>query len=209
MTKATWYFDFISPFAYLQFTRLDRLAADLDLTLKPVLFPALLAHWGQKGPAEIAPKRRFIYRFFQWQADRRGVPFKMPPVHPFDPLPPLRLAIAAGAGMAAVRAIFSHIYGEGRELASDEDITALGRAIGLPDAVARLSDQRVKDTLRANTAEAIAAGVFGVPTFVVEGELFWGDDAGEMLRDFLADPQLFAGSEMTRLSTMPMGRTRA
>lgn len=208
MTTATWYFDFISPFAYLQFTQLDGLPADLEVTLKPVLFSALLQHWGQKGPAEIPAKRRFVYRFFKWQADRRGVPFKMPPIHPFDPLPPLRLAVAAGAGRETVRLIFSHLYGEGRELVSGDAIAELGRKIGLDDAAASLTDRRVKDALRANTEEAIAKGVFGVPTFMVADELFWGDDATAMLRDFLHDPQLFADSEMVRLSTMPMGRSR-
>ena len=209
MTPATWYFDFLSPFAYLQFTQFGKFATELDVTLKPVLFPGLLKHWGQLGPAEIPPKRRFVYRFFKWHADRRGVPFKMPPVHPFNPLPPLRLAVAAGATMESVRLIFSHLYGEGSQLDSDQAIAGLGRKIGVHDAVARLSDQRVKDALRANTEEAIAKGVFGVPTFIVEGELFWGDDATEMLRDFLNDRKLFDNSEMTRLSTMPMGHTRS
>lgn len=64
MTKAKWYFDFISPFAYLQLARFSQLPADLDITPVPVVFSALLKHWGQLGPAEIPPKRRFVYRFF-------------------------------------------------------------------------------------------------------------------------------------------------
>lgn len=208
MTPAIWYFDFISPFAYLQFARLDQFVGEADIRLKPVLFAALLMHWGQKGPAEIAPKRRFVYRFFKWQADRRGVPFSMPAVHPFDPLPPLRLAVAAGSTREAVRAIFDHIYGQGRLLDSDEAITALGSRIGVHDAVAQLSDRRAKDGLRANTEEAVAGGVFGVPTFVVDGEVFWGDDATDMVRDFLRNRDLFKNGEMQRLSTLPVGPAR-
>ena len=82
MSKATWYFDFISPFAYLQLARFSELPKSLELTLKPVLFGSLLKHWGQLGPAEIPSKRRFVYRFFQWNADRLGIPFVMPPCHP-------------------------------------------------------------------------------------------------------------------------------
>ena len=89
MAEAIWYFDFISPFAYLQFSRLSQLPADLRVTMKPILFAALLEHHGHKGPAEIPSKRQFVYRFFKWQAARRGVPFNMPPMHPFQPLPPL------------------------------------------------------------------------------------------------------------------------
>src|SRR5579872_3558241 len=84
MAEAIWYFDFISPFAYLQFSRFSQLPADLRVTIKPVLFAGLLQHHGHKGPAEIPSKRRFVYRFFKWQAARRGVPFNMPPVHLFN-----------------------------------------------------------------------------------------------------------------------------
>ena len=85
MPSANWYFDFISPFAYLQLGRFDELPGDVNVTLKPVLFAGLLKHWGQLGPAEIPPKRTFVYRFFKWHADQRGLPFVMPPSHPAAP----------------------------------------------------------------------------------------------------------------------------
>src|SRR5207248_1427625 len=75
MTKATWYFDFVSPFSYLQLARFGDLPGDLEVAMKPILFSALLEHWEHKGPAEISTKRRFVYRFFRWQAGRRGIPF--------------------------------------------------------------------------------------------------------------------------------------
>ena len=208
MTSATWYFDFISPFAYLQFSQLGSLRADLDITLKPILFSALLKHWGQKGPAEIDPKRRFVYRFLQWQADRRGVPFSMPPIHPFNPLPPLRLAIAAGASFDVVYKIFHWTYGQGRQLATAAEIAAFVREANLEQTADGLADQKVKDGLRVNTEEAISSNLFGVPSFLVAGEVFWGDDATEMLRDFIKDRTLFDSAEMQRLSTMSMGTER-
>jgi 2-hydroxychromene-2-carboxylate isomerase len=209
MTSATWYFDFISPFAYLQFSRLEALKAELDITLKPVLFSGLLKHWGQKGPVEIEPKRRFVYRFFQWQADRRGVPFKMPSIHPFNPLPPLRLAVATGNTFDAIGKIFHWTYGQGHQLDTPADIAAFAREANLEEAAGRIAEQTVKEELRANTEEAIALGVFGVPSFVVKGEIFWGDDATEMMREFVKDTALFNSPEMVRLSTMSMGRERA
>ncbi|MGI9398942.1 MAG: DsbA family protein, partial [Paracoccaceae bacterium] len=106
MTKAKWYFDFISPFAYLQFARFPQLPNNLEITPVPAVFGAILQHWGQLGPAEIPPKRRFVYRFFQWNADQLGIPFTMPPMHPFNPIPALRLCTAAGAGIENTRAVF-------------------------------------------------------------------------------------------------------
>ena len=207
MTEAIWYFDFISPFAYLQFSRFSQLPADLRVTIKPVLFAGLLQHHGHKGPAEIPSKRRFVYRFFKWQAARRGVPFNMPPVHPFQPLPPLRLAIAAGSTSEVVGRIFNFIYGRGRNVESAA-LLELGRELGVDNVETRITDPQVKERLRQNTEEAISAGVFGVPSFVARGELFWGDDATDMLLDFIENPALFEDPEMVRLSNMPMGVRR-
>jgi 2-hydroxychromene-2-carboxylate isomerase len=95
--QADWYFDFVSPFAYLQFAGFERLPGDLAISLKPVLFAGLLGHWEHKGPAEIPAKRRQTYRYCHWLAGKRGMPYKMPPRHPFNPLAVLRLAIALGA----------------------------------------------------------------------------------------------------------------
>jgi 2-hydroxychromene-2-carboxylate isomerase len=207
MAEAIWYFDFISPFAYLQFSRLSRLPADLRVTMKPILFAALLEHHGHKGPAEIPSKRQFVYRFFKWQAARRGVPFNMPPMHPFQPLPPLRLAIAAGGTSEVVGRIFDFIYGRGRNV-EGAALLELGRELGLDNLETRITDPQVKERLRQNTKEAISAGVFGVPSFVARGELFWGDDATDMLLDFINNPALFEDPEMVRLSNMPMGVRR-
>jgi len=208
MKKASWYFDFISPFAYLQFNRFSELQSDLEIAIKPVLFAGLLKHWGQLGPAELPTKRVFVYRFFKWHADRRGVPFIMPPSHPFNPLPVLRLAIAAGSDAKSVRTIFHHIYGEGHPPDTPDSIAALAEKLGIADFSDRIAADDVKDRLKANTEEALAAGVFGVPTFVVDNEVFWGDDATAMLQDYLANPDLFASDEMNRIATMPMGVVR-
>ena len=208
MTKAVWYFDFISPFSYLQLGRFQDLPQDLEIELKPVVFSALLNHWGHMGPAEIPPKRQFVYRFFRWQANQRGMPFILPPVHPFNPLPPLRLALLGGSTLDVVRGIFSFIYGAGQNLEDEVSTTRLGGSLGIPDAYERISEPRIKEQLRANTDEAIAAGVFGVPSFVANGYLFWGDDATNMFLNYLRDPSLFEDSEMLRISSLPMGITR-
>ena len=208
MKIADWYFDFISPFAYLQMARFEEISQVVEIRPVPVVFGGLLKHWEQLGPAEIPPKRTFVYRYFQWQADRLGVPFQMPPSHPYNPLPSLRLCIAAGAKIEDVRAIYDVIYGRGMQPDAPETISEMAQALGLANPEAAISDQAVKTALRQNTEQAIEAGVFGVPTFVLEGQIFWGGDATDMMLDFAANPDLFADAEMARISTMPMGQLR-
>ncbi len=206
--QADWYFDVVSPFAYIQFEGFDRLPGDLAINLKPVLFAGLLGHWETKGPAEIPAKRRQTYRYCHWLAGKRGIPFKTPPRHPFNPLAVLRLAVALGAAPKAVGTIFRHIWGEGHDGQDPESLTALAASLGVEDLEARVSDPAVKQQLRANTDEAIARGVFGVPTFVVDEEIFWGEDATEMMVDYLDDPELFRRGEFERLRDLPVAAAR-
>ena len=208
MTKAFWYFDFISPFAYLQLSLFDTFPKDLEITPVPVLFGGLLKHWGQLGPAEIPPKRRFVYRFFKWQAEKNGIPFQMPPRHPYNPLTTLRMCISAGGQLNHIRSAFDVIYGEGLQPDEPIGIQAIAKALGIDDPVLATSDEKVKNILRVNTENAIAAGVFGVPTFVVNDQLFWGGDATNMMLDYVSNPKLFDTTEMQRISEMPMGDIR-
>ena len=208
MTKAKWYFDFISPFAYLQFAQFPNLPTNIEITPVPAVFGAILQHWGQLGPAEIPPKRRFVYRFFQWNSDRLGIPFTMPPMHPFNPIPALRLCTAAGASIENTRAVFDLIYGKGIQPDSPEGIQLIGAALNISDPELTMQDPVVKNTLHANTAQATSDGVFGVPSFVINGEVFWGGDSTGMMLDFLENPALFEAPEMKRISNMEMGLTR-
>ncbi len=208
MTKATWYFDFISPFAYLQLARFSELPNNLNITLKPVLFASLLKHWGQLGPAEIPPKRRFVYRFFQWNSRKLGIPFFMPPRHPYNPLPPLRLCIAAGSKIHNVKEIFHLIYGKGIQPDSKEGINYIAKTLNISEPNEVINNENIKKKLKKNTKLAIKKGIFGVPSFVINEEIFWGCDSTGMLLNYLEDSDLFKTSEMIRISTMPMGKKR-
>jgi 2-hydroxychromene-2-carboxylate isomerase len=209
MTRAAdWYIDFISPYPYLQLASFDRFPSDLQIRPRPVLFAALLQHWENKGPAEIPAKRSQTYRYCHWLAGKRGIPFKAPPRHPFNPLPLLRLAVALDGDMDAMRAMFHHVWGVGQDANDPESLQALASSLGITDAAARIGDQTVKDRLRANTDEAIARGVFGVPTFVVDDQIFWGDDVTDMMLDYLDNPDLFASGELGRLGDLPVGVER-
>jgi 2-hydroxychromene-2-carboxylate isomerase len=207
--SADWYFDFISPFSYLQLEAFHRLPSGVEITLRPVLFAGLLAHWGHKGPAEIPQKRRFTYRFVQWLAERDGIPLKFPRAHPFNPIKALRLAIAAGNGIESVRTIFRHIWRDGKSLDEVNEWNELCVELGIADADARISQPRVKEELKRNGALAITAGVFGVPSFVIDGETFWGADATDMVIDYLRDPQRFSRGELGRIANLPIGVERA
>ncbi|RYD14593.1 MAG: 2-hydroxychromene-2-carboxylate isomerase [Lysobacteraceae bacterium] len=207
--QARWYFDFISPFAYLQLPRVLALRARADLVPVPIVFGALLAHHGQLGPAEIASKRAFTYRFVQWQAGRAGIALRFPPAHPFNPLAALRLCIAAGAGWDAVERVFAHIWHDGGSGVDASELAPVALALGLADAASAIADPAVKARLRANTEAAIAAGVFGVPTIAAAGETFWGLDATPMFEDWLGDSGLFERGEYARLATLPEGTRRA
>ena len=206
--RADWYFDFISPFAYLQFREFHRLPANLEIRCVPVLFAGLLKHWSHKGPAEIPAKRIQTYRYTHWLAERRGIPFRMPPAHPFNPLRLLRLAIALGATREAVGAIFDATWGRGEDVYSDDGFATLAVRLGVQDWQTSLGDDGVKQALHANTTAAIERGVYGVPTFVIDGELFWGVDLTDMFIDYLTDPTMLEDTEMRRISDLPQAAVR-
>ncbi|HEU5283847.1 MAG TPA: 2-hydroxychromene-2-carboxylate isomerase [Burkholderiales bacterium] len=206
--RADWYFDFISPYAWLQAERLRELPAQVQLTCKPVLFAGLLDHWRQLGPAEIEPKRLFTYRYAVWRAARLGLPYKAPSAHPFNPLRLLRLAIALGCERDLVLRLFRFVWSEGRRPDDDADWGGLVAELGVPDADVRVGAPEVKAQLRANTDEAIARGVFGVPTLVIDDQLFWGVDATDMAFDYLGGDPLFHTAEMHRAERLPRGAER-
>jgi 2-hydroxychromene-2-carboxylate isomerase len=206
--KIFWVFDIISPFAYLSLKQLPRLPAGTEVQFVPVLFAGLLNHHGQVGPAEIDSKRRFTYRFVIWRARKMGVPMKMPPAHPFNPLHALRLIIAAGSALRSVETAFDFVFGQGRDVSDPAVLADLARQLGLPDVQAALHDPTVKERLRGNTDWAISKGVFGVPTFIAGDELFWGHDAFDMVTDYLREPALFSDPEMTRIDQLPVGVVR-
>lgn len=208
MKTADWYFDFISPFAYLQSERLSRFEGKLAIRPVPVLFAGLLKHWGQKGPAEMATKRRFSYRQVQWLAEKNGIALRFPPQHPFNPVRALRAAVALGGSLETIHEIFRFIWREGRDINAPEAWAELARRLNVTDLDVRCNAPEVKDRLRQNGEEALAAGVFGVPTLAIGGELFWGFDATDMALDYLADPARFSGGEYARLDGLPVGAAR-
>lgn len=190
MKRITFYCDFVSPYAYLAFEDLPRALAGLSYSMryKPVFFGGLLQHTGQLGPAELPGKREWVYRQTQWLAHTRGIPFAMPAAHPFNSLPLLRLAVATDPygepNRYVCETIFRHVWVGGADAADPARIAELTAVLHASRAPC-MEPQAAKDRLTQHTQEAIAAGVFGVPSYAIDGRVFWGLDALPMLRAYL------------------------
>lgn len=206
--RATWYFDVISPFAYLHLKQFGRLPADLDIEYVPVLFAGLLKAHGHKGPAEIAEKRRQTYRICVWLAGEQGIVLRFPPAHPFNPLHALRLLCGAGATADHVGAVFDCIWRDGADVNTPETFDGLSKRLGVIDAQELIARPEVKQTLIDNTERALARGVYGVPTFDFAGELFWGADAIGMMNAYAGNPALFTSGEYARVDALPASAQR-
>lgn len=197
MKQITFWFDVISPYAFVAFERLPQSLEGLSCSVhyRPVLFAGLLNHWGQKGPAEIEPKRAWTFRQVAWLAHRYGVTLQTPAQHPFNPLAALRIATAcAEAGATPSRSVcelvFRHVWHGGGDPNDAARLAALTQRLA-PPRDPRSSE--VKLALRDATDTAIARGVFGVPTFEVDGRNFWGADSIEMLVAYLRGDPWFDG----------------
>ncbi|QPF73416.1 2-hydroxychromene-2-carboxylate isomerase [Roseateles sp. DAIF2] len=201
MKKLSFYFDPVSPYAALAFERLPEVleGCSYEVEYRPVLFAALLHALGQKGPAEIESKRHWTFRQVAWLAHQLNIPLDIPAQHPFNPLPLLRLAWAAGSGPAGtpnrlvVEKLFHHVW-----RAAGADANDPARLAALTQDLAPAQDpgsEAIKQRLRESTEAAIQRGVFGVPTIEVDGRLFWGLDALPMLAAYLkGDPWFASGT---------------
>lgn len=205
---APWYFDVISPYAYLYWKRRGELDPRIEPKPVPVLFAGLLKHWDNKGPAELAPKRLHTFRSCVWTAARHGIPFRLPPCHPFNPLHVQRLLVGLGTPPTAVGAAFDFIWAEGRDPGAEWPALCERLGVNRDAAEAIIADPAVKARLAANTTNAAAAGVFGVPTLRLGNENFWGGDTIDWANAFLDDPRMFGSGEMRRAGEIGIGARR-
>lgn len=198
MKTIEFYLDFISPYAWLGFDALPKALKGIShrVVHKPVLFAAMLKHHGQLGPAEIPAKRDWTYRQVLWQARQQGTPLQLPAMHPFNPLGLLRLATACDADGQPSRfvceQVFRHVWCSGQDAADPQRLVQLAAQL---KPARDPSDADVKQALQAHTDEALAHGVFGVPSFRVDDKVFWGQDALPMLRAYLQGDPWFEGPD--------------
>ena len=211
----TLWFDFISPYAYFAWKQAPAFAAKhgLQLDARPVLFAALLNHWGQLGPAEIEPKRLYTFKHCVRRAARLKLPFGLPPAHPFNPLLSLRIAALehdADTRTRIIDAFFDATWGGGGGVDTPERVSAVLDGLGLDAAelIARASAPEHKSRFRKSNEDAIARGLFGVPTMCVDDELYWGSDAFDDLADRLAGRDPVVGSAWEQVRDLPVGANR-
>lgn len=212
MKQLQFWFDPISPYAHLAFEHLPQALEGLSYSVvyRPVLFAGMLAHWGQKGPAEIEPKRAWTFRQVAWQASRCGIEMETPAQHPFNPLALLRLLVAcAGPGGTpnrhACETVLRHVWRGGADANEPDRIAALTAALAPPRPP---SSDAVKQELKDATAQAVARGIFGVPTIALDDKLFWGFDALPMVAAALRGEAWFDSGHWERAGTAPPGVIR-
>jgi 2-hydroxychromene-2-carboxylate isomerase len=221
MKQLCFHFDLVSPYAFLAFHRLPQAlqGQSYSVAYRPVLFGALLKHWGQLGPAEVEPKRDWTYRQIAWAAHRLGVDMRMPAVHPFNPLMLLRVLLAHGSMSGtpgqtsrwACERAFAQVWQTGADPQQADAAGRLAAELHADDPAALLAHaqtEEVKSLLRDNTERAIAGGVFGVPTIEVDGRHFWGLDSLDMLAACLGGDPWFDGPQWTEAGRVPWGIKR-
>lgn len=192
MKELNFYFDFLSPFSYFAWLKLGALKEELHLqvNLKPVALGPLLNHWQIKGPGEVEPKREFLLKQMLRYAHHNKIEFTTPKTHPFNSLYALRLALKGVAGdqQAQVVEVFWKAGWQKRiDMGEPEELLNALRENNLPadDLYEKSFSREAKVELKNNIQEAISHGVFGVPGFVVDNELFWGVDSMNELKDFI------------------------
>lgn len=207
MKRIVFHFDVVSPYAYLAFERMPQVltGCTYEVEYRPLLFAGLLRHWGTKGPAEIEPKRAWTFRQVHWLAQQHGITLDTPAVHPFNPLPLLRLALACGPNRRIVEAVFRHAWVGGHD---PHDTQRLAELIASLGPMRDPAGDEVKAELRGLTEDAAAAGIFGVPTLTLQGRHFWGLDALPMLRDALLGDAWFDGPAWDREGAPRVGVAR-
>lgn len=214
MREITFYLDFVSPYAWLAFAKLPETLEGISchVRYRPVLLGALLQQHGNPGPAGIAPKRAWTYRHAEWLGQAQGTPLQMPQQHPFNPLPLLRLALACSDDGCINRftadALFRHVWEGGGDALAPERLAALHTRLAEQLRSNAQAPARAKELLRANTDAALEAGVFGVPTFSVDGRNFFGLDGLPMLGAYLRGEPWFATDRWDHAAAVPSGLTK-
>ena len=215
MTSIDFWFDPVSPYAYLAFERLPEALVGLsyDVAYRPIVFGALLGQWGQRGPAEIEPKRAWTFRQAHWLAHQHGVAMTTPVRHPFNPLALSRLAWACAPpgrtpGRRVCEEMLRHVWRADAPADAEDPVRLAALVERLQPRIDPAGDE-ARLALRGATAAAIEAQLFGVPTLGVGDKLFWGFDALAMLAACLRGDPWFASTHWDDEGAPRPGLTRS
>lgn len=194
MKTFEFWFDFGSPAAYLAFTQIPRIEAETgaQAIYCPMLLGGVFQATGNHSPATIPAKGKYIFDDFKRFAKRYDVPFNNNPHFPINTL----LLMRGAAGMqqqhpeqfsAYCKAVFQAIWVDALNM-NDPAIVgaALHKAAFDPQQLMALAnDPATKDALKTTTTEAVSRGAFGAPTFFVDGQMFWGQDRLDFVKEAL------------------------
>lgn len=192
MKDLNFYFDFLSPFSYFAWVKLEDLKQknEFKIHYKPVALGPLLNHWQIKGPGEVTPKREFLLKQCLRFSAKNNIPFTTPKTHPFNSLYALRFCLSSVAGEqqeSVIATLWKAGWQERIDMGEPDEIMKALSAANLPaeELYEKSFTREAKLELKSNIQEAIGFGAFGVPSFVVKDELFWGHDAIADLMEFL------------------------
>ena len=192
MTKTvTFCFDFGSPYSYLAYNYLSVIKeAGAEIEIKPVLLGAIFKATGNQPPATVQKKGQYMFNDIQRWAEKLDLKFKMNPFFPILTVPHMRGAILAQKNDILekyMQCMFDSIWVKALNLNDQEILTKVASESGMDpnDFAEGISSNETKDSLRSNTQFAIDKGAFGVPTYFLENEMFWGIDSVKFLIDSL------------------------
>lgn len=193
-TAIEFFFDVGSPAAYLAWTQLPRIAreAGAEIEYRPMLLGGVFQATGNRSPMEVPAKGQYMQDDLQRHARRYGVPFRHNPHFPINTLALMRGAIGLQLRepdrmVPFVDAVYRAIWVEARNMNDPATVAAVLQEAGFdPGRFQDLAaDPAVKDALKAATGEAVSRGVFGAPTFFVHGQMFWGQDRLQFIKEAL------------------------
>ncbi|HVN84824.1 MAG TPA: 2-hydroxychromene-2-carboxylate isomerase [Candidatus Binatia bacterium] len=179
------WFEFASTYSYLSVMRIERIAAAAGVPVEWKAFllgPIFAAHGWNDSPFNLYPaKGRYMWRDMERLCARYELPFRRPSQFPRNGLLAARVTCAGAAEAWCadfVRGVYRANFGDDRDVSQPAAIATILDELGLPsrEIIDRAQQAGNKDRLRRQTDEAIRLGIFGAPSFVVDGELFWGND---------------------------------
>tara|TARA_X000001036_G_C20566850_1_gene760954 strand:+ start:283 stop:867 length:585 start_codon:yes stop_codon:yes gene_type:complete len=192
MTKTvTFCFDFGSPYSYLAYNYLSPIKeTGARIDLKPVLLGGIFKATGNQPPATVQKKGEYMFKDIQRWSNKLGISFKMNPYFPILTVPHMRGAILAQKKNILeeyMQSMFDSMWLKGLNLNDQEILTKVASESGIDpnDFAEGISSDEIKDELRLNTQFAIDKGAFGVPTYFLENEIFWGIDSIKFLLESL------------------------
>ena len=186
--KIEFYFDFLSPYSYVAWTWVK--SQPLDFDFYPVSVASLISHYETKGPAQIKPKRNYLFKDLLRFTKLHNIPFVTPKNLPFNSLYALRLSLFSVSGSLqkeVIDAIFTAGWVEGKDIGSDSVLREILEAKKLPvdQLFEKMEAKDARAQLKSNVELALSKELFGVPSFLVDEEMFWGNDSVKYLEMYL------------------------